>query len=197
MAETLALPSSEISVDQLSRIVGSVLGNAGITSVHDLIRWFEDGRRELLDNPEEAAKQLGTTKQMMSTVLASRAFRRAYYEYIFFKKFNPSVIASGLGLLAADFTSPDTSPKNRLAIMKAINEIAGIAQVQKVEHEVTAKTVSVEVKINATPDDFVTTRVAGAALEAGEGAPELGDGVHDSARASADEIAEAAFQEVN
>ncbi len=156
MGDVLAtIPTGDLSTRELSGIISGVLGPAGIANVTDLIRWFDNGRVHLIDDPEAAAQELGTTPTMMSAITASKAFRQAYFRYLFFKQFNPAVLASGFGLLAADFTNPDMPAKDRLAIMRAIGDMTGIAQVQKVEHEITQKTLKVEVQIAATPDDFV------------------------------------------
>ena len=191
--------SDEITVGELSRVLGGVLGERGIASLAALVEWFEDGRRHLLEDVDEAARQLGTTRSFLATVVATRAFRRAYFNHLLSRSFDPDVLSDGFRLLAQDFISPETPTKQRLAIMKTLAEHAGIAKVEKVEHEVKGGQINVAFVLAAQPDDFVDAPVVTAqpALEAsapgGSLVPDLqGDAGHGS-----EEIIEAEIEEAD
>lgn len=153
MADTLAV-IGQVGEAELSRIISVVLEDKGIRSVHDLVDWYERGRRGLLKDVDRAAKELGVMPSTLRTIIASNAFKAAYFRRVFTDNIDPDVLQQGLAILAADLVSPDTSPKDRLAIVRAIGEFMGVEAKQKVEHEITHKKVEVSFQIVATPDDF-------------------------------------------
>ena len=200
MGEAIApVHSGDLNAAELSRIIGGVLGEAGVGSLVELVRWFENGRRHLLDDLDEAARQLGTRGDFLATVVATRAFRRAYFEYLMANAFNPYVLAEGFGLLAADFTSPDVSPRERLAILKTLGEHVGIAKVEKVEHEVTQKTLDVKVVLATRPEDFIDPArgTDKPPLEASLDTPELDAPVLGDAGRGTEEVIETTFKEAD
>lgn len=155
MADTLAVVG-QVGEAELSRVISVVLGDKGIRSVHDLVDWYERGRRGLLKDVAAAAKELGVMPSTLRTVISSNAFKAAYFRRVFTDNIDPDVLQRGLAILAADLISPETSPKDRLAIIRAIGEFMGVEAKQKVEHEITHRKVEVNFQIVATPDDFVT-----------------------------------------
>lgn len=176
MADTLAI-AGQVGEAELSRIISVVLEDKGIRSVHDLVDWYERGRRKLLKDVDAAAKELGVMPSTLRTIISSNAFRAAYFRRVFVDNMDPDVLQQGLSILAADLVSPDTSPKDRLAIIRAIGEFMGVEAKQKVEHEITHRKMEVSFLVVATPDDFVNgegdANVVGS-LQPGVRADELG-----------------------
>lgn len=174
MADTLAIPE-QVSEVELSRVIDVVLGERGIRSVNDLVAWYEKGRRDKLAKVDEAARELGVRPSTLRTIISSSAFRAAYFKRILMDRFNPDVLSRGMTLLAADMLSEETSPKDRLAILRAISEMMGVKPTQKVEHEITQKSVEVKFVIETSPSDFVDGEESGRVLGTVQPLPAQGE----------------------
>ena len=143
-----------------------------VSSVQELVEWFEDGRRHLLRDIGAAASELGAPEALLRAVVASTNFRQAYFDHLHKRAFNPDVLERGMGLLAQDFIDANVSVRDRLAIFRMLQELFGITPTQKVQHEISQRVAHIHIKVESTPADFVDVD----AHLVGEGEGQLGPG---------------------
>lgn len=155
MGTGLAPLSDELTVDEVNKQISLVLAEKGIETVEDLIAWFEDGRAHLVSSPKSAAKELGTTSAFMHAILASNAFRRAYFRRVTATAFHPGVLQRGMEILAADFMDQKVRVRDRLAIFRVVQELFGFEPTQKVQHEITHHPPVIEFRFPTRPEELV------------------------------------------
>lgn len=146
---------SELKLSHLDRLIRS-LGRGPVWSVLDLVHFIEDGRRHLLDKPGKLAQEAGIPYHLALAIISSREFHRLYFDHINKQVFKPDILEEGMHLLAQDFTDPEVSTRDRLAIFNTLKELFGLAPTQKVEHEVKGQaTFEIRLKVQATPNDLI------------------------------------------
>jgi len=185
--------SDTLTTDEVNKQIQLVLGDKGFNTIEDLIEWFEDGRAHLVASPKSAALELGTTSAFMHAIVASEVFRRAYFSRMMTASIPPHKIARGMELLANDFVNPSVAVKERLAIFRVIRELFGFEPTQRVKHDITTTQRRVELRVVASPSDFVDKpeQVSADLLEPGDGEGRVDEGDEGDAGM----VLEASFEE--